>query len=330
MDKEIEDVIGRVRKKYGQDSVNPEACEVGIWPCGNYAIGHAIGVGGIPKGRIVELFGFESSGKSSLALCFIGAVQEAGGVCAYVDAENAYTPKYARRLGVNHDELLISQPNTGEEALGIIEMMAGSGKIALIVVDSVAALVPEAELKGEIGDTRVGTQSRMMSSALRRLNQVVADSETTVVFINQVRMKIGVMFGNPETTPGGNALKFYASLRVKVRRTSWEKDVSKNIIGIHTAVQIVKNKVAPPFGEANIYVDMRTGLDEMSGVWEPLKSAGLIRKKNNEDSYVMAKDFAGIKKVTDVTSEMAVELLEKIEASGEEFTDRLETEDENE
>lgn len=249
-EKQLDNALGQIEKAFGKGSImrlSDNASDVvqGI-PTGALSLDLALGGSGFPRGRIIELFGPESSGKTTLALHAIANAQKQGGVAAIVDAEHALDPSWARRLGVNLEELLVSQPSYGEEGLQIAEMLIRSNSVDLIVIDSVAALVPKAELDGEIGDTHVGLQARMMSQAMRKLTGVIAKAKTTVIFINQIREKIGVMFGSPETTPGGRALKFYSSCRVDVRRVSSLKE-GEDVIGIRMKVKIVKNKVAPPF-----------------------------------------------------------------------------------
>lgn len=250
---EIEDTLKQIKTKFGEDAImmlgaRPRV-DVASISSGSIGLDSALGIGGFPRGRIIEIYGPESSGKTTLALHAVAEAQREGGICAYVDAEHAMDPEYSKRLGVKIDELLISQPDTGEQALEIVESLVRTGKIDIIVVDSVAALTPKDEIEGEMGAQHVGKQARLMSQALRKLTAIVAKSKTIVIFINQIRMKIGVMFGNPETTPGGNALKFYASVRLDVRRIAQIKK-GEDVIGGRVRVKVVKNKVAAPFRTA--------------------------------------------------------------------------------
>ena len=246
----LDDVLKTIRKEFGEMSVlrlgDAADKSVEAISTGALSLDLALGVGGLPRGRIVECYGHESSGKTTLALHVVANAQKAGGVAAFIDAEHALDPGYARRIGVNLDDLVVSQPNSGEEALTICEQLAKSGAVDVVVVDSVAALTPQAEIDGDIGDAHVGLQARLMSQAMRKLTGVVAQTNTLLIFTNQVRDKIGVMFGNPETTPGGKALKFYASCRLQVQRIGAIKDPSGQVVGNRTRVKVVKNKVAPP------------------------------------------------------------------------------------
>ena len=247
----LESAIGQIEKAFGKGSVmklgtSGENLDVQAISTGSLGLDVALGIGGLPKGRIVEIYGPESSGKTTLALHVVAEAQKAGGTCAFVDAEHALDPVYAKKLGVNIDDLLISQPDAGEQALEIADTLVRSGAISVLVIDSVAALVPRAELEGDMGDSHMGLQARLMSQALRKLTSSISKSNCLVIFINQIRQKIGIMFGNPETTSGGNALKFYASVRLDIRRIGAIKD-KDDIIGNQTRVKVVKNKVAPPF-----------------------------------------------------------------------------------
>ena len=252
-DKALEQVMAEIEKQFGKGAImklgSEDHMEIEVTPSGSLSLDVALGVGGLPKGRIIEIYGPESSGKTTIALQAVAEVQKRGGRAAFIDAEHALDPVYAKKLGVNIDELLLSQPDTGEQALEICEALVRSQAVAIVVIDSVAALVPQAEIEGEMGDSHVGLQARLMSQALRKLSGIINKTNTTAIFINQLREKVGVMFGNPETTPGGRALKFYASVRLDVRRGEQIK-VGDSIIGNKTTIKVVKNKVAPPFKTA--------------------------------------------------------------------------------
>jgi recombination protein RecA len=254
-----------------------EAPRIAVVASGSIGLDLALGVGGYPRGRVVEIFGPESSGKTTLALHAIAEVQRAGGVAAFIDAEHALDVGYARKLGVNLGDLLVSQPDTGEQALEIAEQLVRSGAVDLVVVDSVAALVPKAEIEGEMGDAHMGVQARLMSQALRKLTAIVSRNASTVVFINQIRMKIGVVFGNPETTTGGHALKFYASVRLDIRRIGQLKE-GEAVVGSRTRVKVVKNKVAPPFREAEFDIRYGVGVDRFAEAVDLGVERGLVEK----------------------------------------------------
>ena len=282
-------VITGIDKTFGKGAImslgDDEAIEsIKVIPSGSIALNQAMGVGGYPRGRIVEIYGPESSGKTTLTLHAIAEVQRAGGTAAFIDAEHAFDRAYARDVGVDLEKLLISQPDTGEQALEIAEMLTRSGAVDLVVIDSVAALTPKAELEGDMGDQHMGLQARLMSQALRKLTAVTHRTETTLMFINQLRMKIGVMFGSPETTTGGNALKFYASMRIDVRRIGAVK-VGEEVVGNRTRVKVVKNKLAPPFQEAEFEIRWGTGIDAATDLFDVALARGVIDKSGAHFSF---------------------------------------------
>lgn len=303
-EKAVDLAIGQIERQFGKGSIMKLGAQVmadvPVIPTGSLALDRALGVGGIPRGRVIELFGPESSGKTTLALHIVAEAQKSGGIAAFVDAEHALDVMYAKKLGVNCDDLLVSQPDTGEQALEITEVLVRSGAMDVVVIDSVAALVPRAEIEGDMGDTHVGLQARLMSQALRKLTGSISRSMTSVMFINQIRMKIGVMFGNPETTPGGNALKFYSSVRLDIRRIGSIKD-GQDVTGNRTRVRVVKNKVAPPFKEAQFDIMYGEGISfagdlidmgveaeiiDKSGAWYSFEKERIGQGRENAKTFL--------------------------------------------
>jgi len=322
-EKAVELAMSAVERQFGKGSImrlgneEPLIRDVQVISTGSISLDIALGVGGVPRGRIVEIYGPESSGKTSLCLHIVAEAQKKGGICGFIDAEHALDVAYARKLGVRTDDLLLSQPDTGEQALEIAEMLVRSGAIDVLVIDSVAALVPKAELEGEMGDAHMGVQARLMSQALRKLTGTISKSQTCVIFINQIRMKIGVMFGNPETTTGGNALKFYASQRMDIRRIGAIKN-GETVIGSRTRVKVVKNKVAPPFKEVEFDIMYGSGISkegdlvdlasqenilEKSGAWYSFKGERIGQGREN------AKDF--LRDHPEITRELEQKVLER-------------------
>jgi recombination protein RecA len=305
--KALDAALSQIERAFGKGSImrlgkNQKAVEIETIPTGSLGLDIALGVGGLPRGRVIEIYGPESSGKTTLTLHVIAEAQKKGGVCAFVDAEHALDPVYARKLGVNLEDLLISQPDTGEQALEITDTLVRSGAIDVLVIDSVAALTPRAEIEGEMGDSQPGLQARLMSQALRKLTASISRSNTMVIFINQIRMKIGVMYGSPETTTGGNALKFYASVRLDIRRIGAIKD-REEVVGNQTRVKVVKNKVAPPFKQVEfdimygegvskvgelIDLGVKAGVVEKSGAWFSYDSTRLGQGRENAKTFLKA------------------------------------------
>jgi len=286
--KAVSGAIAAIEKQFGKGAIMPldggDIAPIDVIPTGSVGLDVALGVGGLPRGRVIEIYGPESSGKTTLTLQAIAQAQRAGGVCAFIDAEHALDVSYARKLGVRTEELLVSQPDHGEQALEIADKLVATGAVDLIVIDSVAALVPKAEIEGEMGDAHMGLQARLMSQALRKLTGAIARSKTSVIFINQLREKIGVMFGNPETTTGGKALKFYASVRLDIRRIGPVKE-KEDVIGSHVRVKVVKNKVAPPFKQAEFDIMYAEGISHASLVLDIAAEAGIIDKAGAWYSY---------------------------------------------
>jgi len=308
--------MAQIERQFGKGSImklgDRAKIKVDVIPTGAISLDYALGIGGIPRGRIIEIFGPESSGKTTLALHIIAEAQKQGGLAAFVDAEHALDPTYARKLGVDTVNLLVSQPDTGEQALEIVETLVRSGAIDVIVVDSVAALVPRAELEGEMGDSHMGLQARLMSQALRKLTATVSKSNTAVIFINQLREKIGVMFGNPETTTGGRALKFYTSIRLDIRRIASIKD-SENTIGNRTRVKVVKNKMAPPFRESEFDIMYNEGISKEGDLLDLAARLGIVQKSGTW--YSFGEDRLG----------QGRENVKKFLRENTEFRDKIET-----
>jgi recombination protein RecA len=287
-EKALDLAVKQIQREFGKGSIMKMGDEpnrkIEAIPTGSIALDHALGIGGVPRGRIIEIYGPESSGKTTLATHIIAEAQKLGGTCAFVDAEHAFDPNYAEALGTDIDNLLISQPDTGEQALNITDMLVRSGALDVIVIDSVSALVPEAELEGDMGDSHVGLQARLMSQALRKLAGTINRTKTALIFINQIRMKIGVMFGSPETTSGGRALKFYSSVRMDIRRIGAVKD-GKDVIGNRTRVRVKKNKVAPPFREAEFDIIYGEGISSLGELIDIGTEYDIIEKRGSWYSY---------------------------------------------
>jgi recombination protein RecA len=316
----ISDALDAIRTKFGEDSImklgEKPKVNVNAIPTGSIGLDAALGIGGVPRGRIIEIFGPESSGKTTLALHIVAEAQKKGGVCAYIDAEHAMDPEYATKLGVKIDDLLISQPDAGEQALEIVDSLIRTGKMDVVVIDSVAALTPRAEIEGDMGAHHVGTQARLMSQALRKLTAIVAKSKTTVIFINQIRMQIGVMFGNPETTPGGKALKFYASVRLDIRRIAQIKK-GEEIMGGRCRVKVVKNKVAAPFKQTEFDLMYNEGISQEGEIIALGEKMGLLSKSGSSYSYgevKLGRGYDATRQFLRENSKVRDEILGKIRA----------------
>jgi recombination protein RecA len=325
-DKALDTALAQIERQFGKGSVmklgQEDRVPIDVIPTGSIALDIALGIGGLPRGRVVEIYGPESSGKTTLALHAIANCQAGGGIAAFIDAEHAFDPEYAKKLGVDIDNLLVSQPDTGEQALEIADMLIRSGALSLIVIDSVAALVPRAEIEGEMGDSHMGLQARLMSQALRKITGALSTTNTTCIFINQLREKIGVMFGSPETTTGGKALKFYASVRLDIRRIETLKDGTEPV-GNRTRVKVVKNKVAPPFKQAEFDILYGEGISREGGILDMAVEEGFVRKsgawythdgdqlgQGKENARKFLKDNAGL------TEELERQIKEKVMAKG--------------
>jgi len=313
----LDTALKQIESQFGKGTImklgTRETVEVPSIPTGSFGLDKALGIGGLPKGRVCEIYGPESSGKTTLTLQIIAECQKAGGSAAFIDAEHALDPEYAKALGVDIDELLLSQPDTGEQALEVTDMLVKSGSLDVIVVDSVAALVPRAELEGDMGDSHVGLQARLMSQALRKITGSIQKSNTLVIFINQIRMKIGVMFGSPETTTGGNALKFYSSVRLDIRRIGAIKD-GDEVVGNETKVKVVKNKMAPPFKVVQFQILYGKGINKSAEIIEHAVTKGIIEKAGAWYSYKGDKIGQGIAKTSEFLKENP-KLLEEIESA---------------
>ncbi|MFA5208042.1 MAG: recombinase RecA [Candidatus Paceibacterota bacterium] len=302
----LAEAISEIKEKFGEGAImklkDAQKANVDVVPTGSLSIDLALGVMGVPRGRIIEIYGGESTGKTTLSLSILAEAQKMGGVCAFIDAEHALDPDYAKRIGVNTDDLLISQPDSAEQGLQIVESLVRSGEVDIIVIDSVAALVPKAEVAGEMGEMQIGLQARLMSQALRKLSGIVSKTKTIVIFLNQTRMKIGILFGNPETTPGGLALKFYSSVRIELRRIAQIK-VGDNIVGNRVKAKIVKNKVAAPFKTAEFDIYYNEGISRMSEAINLGVKEELIKKSGASLQYGEIKLGVGLEKAKEFLKE---------------------------
>lgn len=314
----IEDALDAIRTKFGEESImklgEKPKVNINAIPTGSIGLDAALGIGGMPRGRIIEIFGPESSGKTTLALHLVAEAQKRGGVCAYIDAEHAMDPDYSKRIGVKIDDLLISQPDTGEQALEIVDSLIRTGKMDVVVIDSVAALTPKAEIEGDMGAHHVGTQARLMSQALRKLTAITARSKTVVVFINQIRMQIGMMFGNPETTPGGKALKFYASVRLDIRRIAQIKK-GEEVMGGRVRVKVVKNKVAAPFRQTEFDLMYNEGISQEGEIIALGEKMELLQKSGSSYSYgdiKLGRGYDATRQFLRENTAVKDEILEKI------------------
>lgn len=326
MKKELKNAIDQIEKKFGKESImllgKKDNIKIDTFPSGSFVIDDLLGINGYPKGRVIEIYGPESSGKTTLTLHAIAEIQKAGGIAAFVDAEHAIDPVYAKKLGVDTNNLILSQPDSGEQALEIVDTLAKTGSIDLIVVDSVAALVPEAELNGEMRDQTIGSQARLMSKALRKITGSLNKNNTTIIFINQIREKVGVMFGSPETTPGGRALKFYSSIRIDVRRISSVANGSE-ITGNNIKIKVVKNKLAPPFKIGTTEIIFSQGISKESEIIDMAEEKGIIQKKGSwykRGDENLAQGKANLRDLLVSDKKLFDELVEKVRNSKEKET----------